>query len=98
MDEPEHILHDLRAGVTTALERAEERMSHVQRQLAGWTPLSRPKAPSDPGDGGWQELETRADSIAGDVDADLVRAQVELGNFLHQARELAASLQVKPGS
>jgi len=94
MNEPEHSLEELRSGVAAALERAEERMSHVQRQLAGWGPLCLERR-ADESSAGWKALESQADAIAEDVDANLVKVQQELGGFLQQARELAAALNAQ---
>jgi uncharacterized protein with NRDE domain len=93
MDQPENILHELRTGVNAALQRAEERMSHVQRQLAGWGDLPRVSVESnDEVNSGWNKLQQTADSLAGDVDADLAAVQQSLAQFLQQSRELKESL------
>jgi hypothetical protein len=94
MDQPDHILHELRTGVNGALQRAEERMSHVQRQLAGWGELPRVSIESSEDvNAGWAKLQQTADALAGDVDADLAAVQQSLATFLQQSRELRTSLR-----
>src|SRR5688500_16956101 len=93
MDQPEHILQDLRTGVASALQRAAARLSHAQRQLAGWTPVIRSTPPAGDAEAGWNQLETQAECIAGEVDTELMQAQQELVNFLQQARALASTSQ-----
>jgi hypothetical protein len=94
MDQPDHILQELRTTVAAALQRAEERLSHVQRQLAGWPELPKPVAlrSGEDTEDGWRLLQQTADAIARDIDDDMAEVQQSLSRFLQEGRDLQSSL------
>lgn len=79
------ILSDLQGSLDEALTRADERLSHVQRQLAGGQqPLSLPTLPIEA-----VEL-PQDDELIDSVEADLARLHASLAELIQQGR---ASLQ-----
>lgn len=95
MSDHEHIFRELRTSMAEALQRSEERMSHVQRQLAGWQePLPTPAPLSDHSEG-WDDLQAKASQIAEDVDQELSQVEASLAELVHQGRQWKTKLSRK---
>jgi hypothetical protein len=93
MEQEEQILAELRQSVQSALERAEQRMTHVQQELARWPELPKINTPLSDMDSGWIELEQKSEAIASGVDQELAAAQSSLEDFVKFGRELQSSLK-----
>ncbi len=88
MNEQCKILHELSTSIADALRRAEDRMSHVQRQLAGW-PAAAPSITVLSDDStGWQQLEVQTTQLTEGVDQDLAAVQSSLAELVQQGRQL----------
>lgn len=88
MNEQCKILHELSTSIADALRRAEDRMSHVQRQLAGW-PAAVPSMTKLSDDStGWQQLEVQTTQLTEGVDQDLAAVQSSLAELVQQGRQL----------
>jgi hypothetical protein len=92
MNDQGKILRDLRESIAEALRRSEERMSHVQRQLAGWNaPLAKSEPLPDPS-GGWEHLKTQAGEYTEAVDQELSTVQTSLTELVQFGRQMKVSV------
>ena len=85
------IFRDLQASLDEALRRAEDRLSHVHRQLAGGQP-EKNKVDLSEDDNGWQALQTKTDSLTAVIDNDLASVQTALTELVQQGRQIKKSL------
>lgn len=93
MEAEERILSELRQSVQSALERAEQRMTHVKQELARYPQLPKINTSLSDMDSGWTELEQKSEAIANGVDQELAAAQSSLEDFVKFSRELQSSLK-----
>lgn len=91
MNDQGHILRELRSSIAEALKRAEERMSHVQRQLAGWS-LPHSEITSIPENTGWDELEVNATQLTNEVDQELASVQSSLTELAQHGRHIKSTM------
>jgi len=85
------ILRDLRESIDDALRRTEERMSHVQRQLAGWSlPIARSAPVPDP-TSSW-DTNTPSKQMIDAYDQDLASAQSSLSELVHYGRQVKSTI------
>jgi len=92
MNDQGQILRELRESIAEALRRSEERMSHVQRQLAGWhAPLAKP-APLAESNEGWEHLKTQAGEYTDAVDQELSTVQNSLTELVQFGRQMKVSV------
>ena len=90
MNDQGQILRELRESIAEALRRSEERMSHVQRQLAGWvTPVAKSTPLSD-FSAGWEKLEAQASEFTDTVDQELSSVQTSLTELVQFGRQMKA--------
>ena len=88
MNNQGEILRELRTSIAEALRRSEERMSHVQRQLAGWSlPITKSAAIADDSSG-WEQLKTQASQVTEEVDQELSSVQSSLTELVQYGRQL----------
>lgn len=85
------ILRELQTSLGEALRRADDRLSHVHRQLAGWQPINK-SIVVDSQDEGWKELQASTDALADGVDSELTSVQTALSELVQQGRHLKQSL------
>ncbi|HMO36601.1 MAG TPA: hypothetical protein PKA06_11210 [Gemmatales bacterium] len=71
------VLHDLESSLQEAEQRAEERLSQVHRQLAGWEP-ARAFSPVEIDDDGWKALEESTNKVVEGLETELVEIQQAL--------------------
>ena len=78
------ILTDLQASLHDALQRADERLSHVQRQLAGQQqPIPLPTLPAKEA---LEEAMPTSDPSVARVDDELAQLQATLAELIQQGR------------
>lgn len=87
----EAILHELQISLGEALRRADDRLSHVHRQLAGWQPVNEAIVVESQNKG-WNELQASTDALVDGVDNDLTTVQTALSELVQQGRHLKQSL------
>lgn len=87
----EAILSELQTSLGEALRRADDRLSHVHRQLAGWQPVDKKFVVSND-ENGWQSLQASTDALAAGVDSELTSVQTALSELVQQGRRLKQSL------
>lgn len=87
MRDQQAIFRELRTSIAEALSRTEERMSHVQRQLAGWQePVPAPGLPAE--DTGWNSLQEQTEAMASGVDQELAAIQTSLTELVQAGKTL----------
>ncbi len=87
----EAILRELEISLGEALRRADDRLSHVHRQLAGWQPSNKAVVVESQNEG-WNELQASTDALVDGVDCDLTTVQTALSELVQQGRHLKQSL------
>jgi len=92
MNNQGQILRELRESIAEALRRSEERMSHVQRQLAGWAPPGSKPAPLSDSSAGWEQLEAQASEFSDAVDQELSSVQTSLTELVQFGRQMKVSV------
>jgi hypothetical protein len=95
------LLRELQTSLEEALRRADDRLSHVHRQLAGWQLVSpgRPPeggTPTTPADDGWQLLEASTNALTVGVNSELTEVQTTLTELVQNGRALKQSLTTPP--
>ena len=86
------ILRELRTSIAEAIQRSEERMSHVQRQLAGWSlPIAKTAVITD-ASAGWQELEAQASLATEQTDQELSSVEASLTELVQYSRQVKAAV------
>ncbi len=92
MNDQGQILRELRESIAEALRRSDERMSHVQRQLAGWhAPLAKSEPLAESNEG-WEHLKTQAGEYTDAVDQELSSAQTSLTELVQFGRQMKVSV------
>lgn len=92
MSDQGQILRELRESIAEALRRSEERLSHVQRQLAGWSsPITKSSPLSDPS-AGWENMKNQASQFTETVDQDLNTVQNSLTELVQFGRQMKVSV------
>ena len=92
MNNQADILRELRESIADALRRTEERMSHVQRQLAGWSlPIARSVAVPEPDDN-WDELQTQASQLTDEFDQALTATHSSLSEWVQYGRQVKTTV------
>jgi small-conductance mechanosensitive channel len=82
------ILTDLQASLHDALQRADERLSHVQRQLAGQQqPIPLPTAPKGVA---LEQALPDTDPLVASVDDELAQLHATLAELIQQGRSALA--------
>lgn len=92
MNDQGQILRELRESIADALRRSEERMSHVQRQLAGWGAPTAKSSPLSDSSAGWEQLETQASEFTDSVDQELLSVQSSLTELVQFGRQMKVSV------
>ncbi|MFT3879118.1 MAG: hypothetical protein QM703_05580 [Gemmatales bacterium] len=92
MNDQGQILRELRESIAEALRRSEERMSHVQRQLAGWAAPIAKSAPLSDSTAGWEQLKTQASEFTDSVDQELSSVQTSLTELVQFGRQMKVSV------
>lgn len=92
MTDQGQILRELRESIAEALRRSEERMSHVQRQLAGWSDPITKTAPMSDSSSGWEQLKTQASDLTDSVDQELSSVQNSLTELVQFGRQMKVSM------
>lgn len=92
MNNQVEMLRELRTSIAEALRRSEERMSHVQRQLAGWS-LPIVKSTVIPDDSSnWEQLRTQASLATEETDHELASVQTSLTELVQYGRQVKTSV------
>jgi hypothetical protein len=92
MNDQAQILRELRESIAEALRRSEERMSHVQRQLAGWAAPIAKSTPLSDSSAGWEQLEAQASEFTDSVDQELSSVQTSLTELVQFGRQMKVSV------
>ena len=88
MNDQGQILRELSSSIAEALRRSEERLSHVQRQLAGWSlPIAKTLVISDTSSG-WEQLKAQASQATEEVDQELSSVQSSLTELVQYGRQM----------
>ena len=85
---PSHLLHDLQESISEALRRADERMSDVQRQVAGWSTTHSEPANLPDDTKGWDLISFQASQITEEIDEQLSSVQASLAQLVQQGRQM----------
>jgi hypothetical protein len=93
MQQDEKVIEGLREAVRSALERAEEKMARVQKQLARGPAERRGPLPFEEDEAGWKALEESAEAVGREVDEELSQAQAAIEEFLRYGREVRERLR-----
>ena len=92
MNNQSQILRELSFSIDEALRRSEERLSHVERQLAGWSlPIVKTSTLSDSSNG-WDELQAQANQATEEIDQELSAVQSSLTDLVQDGRQLKAKV------
>jgi hypothetical protein len=87
----EAILRELQTSLGEALRRADDRLSHVHRQLAGWQPINKAIV-VDSQDDGWKDLQVSTDALAEGVESELASAHTALSELVQRGRQIKQSI------
>ena len=88
MNDQGQILRELSSSIAEALRRSEERLSHVQRQLAVWSlPIAKTLVISDTSSG-WEQLKAQASQATEEVDQELSSVQSSLTELVQYGRQM----------
>lgn len=90
-NDPTPIFSELQSSIAEALQRSEEHMSHVQRQLAGWQTVA-PTRELPAQEDGWQRLLDQIVEMTGNVDQELAIVQEQLNQLIRQGHAWRQSI------
>lgn len=93
MRDQQAIFRELRTSIAEAITRAEERMSHVQRQLAGWLEPA-PRTVQIPEADGWHVLQEQTEAVTAGVDQELAAIHASLAELVQTGKQLKSRQNV----